>query len=56
MNIEIGKKYKGKINKEIFEIIDINEKDNLIFYINKGKKSYYGLSAFKNCLLEEYNG
>ena len=55
MEIKIGDKFKGKINGAIIKITDINEKNGIIHYECDGKKFYYGLEAFKHCLLEKIN-
>ena len=55
MEINIGDKFKGKINGAIFEIISINKKDGMISYKCENNIYYYGLKAFKNCLLEKLN-
>lgn len=53
MVIKVGDKYKGKINGKIFEITEIDKKNGVVFYQCEGQKYYYGLEAFKQCLLEK---
>lgn len=53
IDVKVGDKFKGKINGEIFEVTNINEKDGVITYICNGKEYFYGLNAFKNCLLDK---
>lgn len=55
MDINVGDKFKGKINNEIFTITKIDKDHDVIFYENKGKEFYYGLGVFKKCLLERLN-
>ncbi len=53
MELKVGDKYKGKINGKIFEITGIDEKNGMVSYNCDGESYYYGLHAFKNCLLEK---
>ena len=50
--MQVGDKFKGKINNEIIEITKIDKEHDLIFYKNKNKQYYHGLNSFKHLLLE----
>ena len=51
--IEVGDRFKGKVNGAIFEITEIDNKNKVITYKCNGEKHCYGLEAFKRCLLEK---
>ena len=46
-NIKIGDKFKGLVNNEIFEIMEIHKEKDEIIFKNKNKCFLYGLEAFK---------
>lgn len=50
-----GDKFKGMINNEIFEVINIDYIHNVIHYSCKGKIFQVGLEMFNRCLLEKIN-
>ena len=54
-NIKIGDKFKGLVNNEIFEIMEIHKEKDEIIFKNKNKCFLYGLEAFKRCLLAKIN-
>lgn len=51
--IKVGDKYIGKVNKKEFEITNIDEINEIIYYRCDGQIYHYGLKQFKKCLLEK---
>ena len=50
-NLRVGDKFKGNINKEIFEIISINEEKGYLKIKHKEKILEYKIDWFKRILL-----
>lgn len=50
-NLRVGDKFKGNINKEIFEIISINEENGYLKIKHKENVLEYKIDWFKRILL-----
>ena len=50
-NLKVGDKFKGNINKEIFEIISINEEKGYLKIKHKENVLEYKIDWFKRILL-----
>ena len=50
-NLRVGDKFKGNINKEIFEIISINEENGYLKIKHKENVLEYKIDWFKRMLL-----
>lgn len=50
-NLRVGDKFKGNINKEIFEIISIDESEGYLKIKHKEKILEYKIDWFKRMLL-----
>lgn len=57
MQYKIGDKFKSKIDNHEFEIVDIDPKDNLVWYVCNNQKRFVSRITFERCLvnLEKIN-
>ena len=53
IKIEVGKRYKGKINGVIFEVVSYNPKNEYFEIITDDKKTFYHAKSFLEHLLVE---
>lgn len=57
MQYKNGDKFKSKIDNHEFEIVDIDPKDNLVWYVCNNQKRFVSRITFERCLvnLEKIN-